>query len=185
MRSNKFTENVLGVLDHYEIVCFTLIDERIIRLRQTRQTRRLPPVHHRDPPRLLAPPPHPSSLRLRYLCQGQRPPRLGPRRQLSRRTHQADQPQPRTEDHGPTVASQLPKTQSLLGGHLRVEPPHPASGERKMNMSRILEPQLRLADLELRLLGLQLDPTLRGIVDFLDCHPAIVEHVRRDLERGL
>jgi IS5 family transposase len=52
-------------------------------------------------------------------------------------------------------------------------------------MSRALEPQLSFADLELRLLGLQLDPTLRGIVDFLQDHPALVEHVRRDLERGL
>jgi IS5 family transposase len=52
-------------------------------------------------------------------------------------------------------------------------------------MSRALDPQLTFAGLELRLLGLQLDPTLRGIVDFLDDHPALVEHVRRDLERGL
>lgn len=52
-------------------------------------------------------------------------------------------------------------------------------------MSRVLEHQLSFADLELRLLGLQLDPTLRGIVDFLDDHPALVEHVRGDLERGL
>jgi IS5 family transposase len=52
-------------------------------------------------------------------------------------------------------------------------------------MSRVLDPQLTFAGLELRLLGLQLDPTLRGIVDFLDDHPALVEHVRGDLERGL
>ena len=52
-------------------------------------------------------------------------------------------------------------------------------------MSRVLEPQLSFADLELRNLGVQLDPTLRGIVDFLEDHPALVEHVRRDLERGL
>ncbi len=52
-------------------------------------------------------------------------------------------------------------------------------------MSRALQPQLSFADLELRSLGLQLDPTLRGIVDFLDDHPALVELVRRDLQRGL
>ena len=52
-------------------------------------------------------------------------------------------------------------------------------------MSRLLEPQLSFADMELKALGVQLDPTLRGIVDFLDVHPALVEHVRRDLERGL
>lgn len=50
---------------------------------------------------------------------------------------------------------------------------------------RILEPQLTFADLELRHLGLQLDPTLRGIADFLDEHPALVEQVRLDLVRGL
>ena len=52
-------------------------------------------------------------------------------------------------------------------------------------MSRVLEPQLSFADLELSHLGVQLDPTLRGIVDFLEVRPALVEHVRRDLERGL
>ena len=52
-------------------------------------------------------------------------------------------------------------------------------------MSRVLEPQLSFADLELRLLGIQLDPTLRGIADFIEDHPALVELVRRDLERGL
>ena len=52
-------------------------------------------------------------------------------------------------------------------------------------MSRVLEPQLSFADLELRHLGVQLDPTLRGIMSFLEDHPALVEHVRSDLERGL
>jgi IS5 family transposase len=47
------------------------------------------------------------------------------------------------------------------------------------------KPQLSFADLELRNLGVQLDPTLRGIVDFLEDHPTLVEHVRRDLQRGL
>lgn len=52
-------------------------------------------------------------------------------------------------------------------------------------MSRILDPQLSFADLELRHLGLQLDPALRGITDFLDDHPALIEQVRLDLVRGL
>ena len=52
-------------------------------------------------------------------------------------------------------------------------------------MSRILDPQLSFADLELRRQGLQLDPVLRGIAEFLDDHPPLVEEVRRDLERGL
>jgi len=52
-------------------------------------------------------------------------------------------------------------------------------------MSRTLEPQLSFADLELRSLGLQLDPTLRGIADFFQDHPALVEQVRLDLQRGL
>ena len=52
-------------------------------------------------------------------------------------------------------------------------------------MSRVLEPQLSFADLESRHLGVQLDPTLRGIMSFLEDHPALVEHVRLDLERGL
>jgi hypothetical protein len=40
-------------------------------------------------------------------------------------------------------------------------------------MSRVLEPQLSFADLEFKRLGVQLDPTLRGIVDFLQDHPAL------------
>jgi len=52
-------------------------------------------------------------------------------------------------------------------------------------MSRILDPQFSFADLELRNLGVQLDPTLRGIAEFLDLHSALVEKVRLDLVRGL
>ena len=52
-------------------------------------------------------------------------------------------------------------------------------------MSRVLEPQLSFADLELRHQGLQLDPILRGIAEFVDEHPALVEQVRLDLVRGL
>ncbi len=52
-------------------------------------------------------------------------------------------------------------------------------------MSRILEPQLSFADLELRHQGLQLDPTLRSIAEFLEEQPSLIEQVRRDLERDL
>jgi IS5 family transposase len=52
-------------------------------------------------------------------------------------------------------------------------------------MSRTSDPQFSFADLELRSQGVQLDPTLRGIADFLDQHAALVEKVRLDLERGL
>ena len=52
-------------------------------------------------------------------------------------------------------------------------------------MSRTLDPQLSFADLELSRLGVHLDPILQGIDAFLEQHSALVEHVRRDLERGL
>jgi IS5 family transposase len=52
-------------------------------------------------------------------------------------------------------------------------------------MSRTADPQFSFADLELRSQGVQLDPTLRGIADFLDQRSALVEKVRLDLERGL
>jgi IS5 family transposase len=52
-------------------------------------------------------------------------------------------------------------------------------------MSRTLDPQLSFADLELDRLGVHLDPVLQGIHVFLEQHSALVEHVRRDLERGL
>jgi IS5 family transposase len=52
-------------------------------------------------------------------------------------------------------------------------------------MTRIAEPQLGFADLELRNQGVHLDPLLQGIVGFLDDHAMLVEQVRRDLVRGL
>ena len=52
-------------------------------------------------------------------------------------------------------------------------------------MTRIAEPQLGFADLELRNQGVHLDPLLQGIVGFLDEHAALVEQVRQDLARGL
>jgi IS5 family transposase len=52
-------------------------------------------------------------------------------------------------------------------------------------MSRTLHPQLSFADLELRRLGVHLDPALQRIDAFLDQHSALIEKVRLDLERGL
>jgi len=52
-------------------------------------------------------------------------------------------------------------------------------------MTRLAEPQLSFADLELRHQGVQLDPRLQGILTFLDDHAALVERVRQDLVRGL
>ena len=52
-------------------------------------------------------------------------------------------------------------------------------------MTRLAERQLSFADLELRDQGLQLDPTLRTILEFLDDHAALVDQVRQDLARGL
>jgi IS5 family transposase len=52
-------------------------------------------------------------------------------------------------------------------------------------MSRIFDPQLSFADLELNRLGVHLDPILQGIDAFLEQHSALIEQVRLDLERGL
>lgn len=52
-------------------------------------------------------------------------------------------------------------------------------------MSRLAEPQLSFADLELRKQGIHLDPLLQGIVTFLDDHATLVEQVRQDLVQGL
>src|ERR1039457_6068476 len=148
-----------------------------------RQTRCRTALHHPDPPRLLASSPHPPSHRLRRLRPRTRPLGLGLDRQLSRRTHQAAQPLRRTEIHGPTVVAQLPETEGHLGTHLRVEPAAIAPGEE--SMTRIAEPQLSFADLELRNQGVHLDPLLQGIVGFLDDHAPLVKLVRQDLARGL
>jgi IS5 family transposase len=48
-----------------------------------------------------------------------------------------------------------------------------------------LSPQLSFADLQLQNQGVHLDPTLQRIAGFLDEHSALVEQVRKDLERGL
>src|SRR6266571_2207810 len=50
---------------------------------------------------------------------------------------------------------------------------------------RSLPPQLSFADLELQFQGVQLDPILRAISEFLDQHLTLIEQVRKDLERGL
>ena len=52
-------------------------------------------------------------------------------------------------------------------------------------MTRIAEPQLGFADLELRHQGVHLDPLLRGIATFLDDQSTLVEQVRQDLARRL
>ena len=50
---------------------------------------------------------------------------------------------------------------------------------------RSLPSQLSFADLELQFQGVQLDPSLRAISEFLDQHLTLIEQVRKDLERGL
>ncbi len=52
-------------------------------------------------------------------------------------------------------------------------------------MSRLAQPQLSFADLELRNQGVHLDPLLQGILAFLEDHATLVEQVRQDLVRGL
>ena len=52
-------------------------------------------------------------------------------------------------------------------------------------MTRIAEPQLSFADLELRSQGIQLDPHMQAIADFLDRQHSLIEQVRQDLVRGL
>src|SRR5213593_1134410 len=50
---------------------------------------------------------------------------------------------------------------------------------------RIANPQISFADAELIRQGVQLDPVLAKISDFIDEHDELVVLVRRDLERGL
>ena len=52
-------------------------------------------------------------------------------------------------------------------------------------MTRIAEPQLGFADLELRHQGVHLDPLLQAVAAFLDDQATLVEQVRQDLVRGL
>jgi IS5 family transposase len=52
-------------------------------------------------------------------------------------------------------------------------------------MTRVAAPQFSFADLEFLTQGIDLDPILRGISNFLDGHPKIVKRVQKDLDRGL
>lgn len=52
-------------------------------------------------------------------------------------------------------------------------------------MTRATTPQWSFADLEFRAQNITLDPLLQQISDFIDQHQTLVEHVRRDLQRGL
>ena len=52
-------------------------------------------------------------------------------------------------------------------------------------MSRAAEPQIGFADWEFKQQQIFLEPLLQGIATFLDEHHAMIEPVRRDLERGL
>src|SRR6516164_4072721 len=52
-------------------------------------------------------------------------------------------------------------------------------------MPRIPHRQSDFADLAFRQQGVELDPILQIISDFLDSHDDLIEQVRRDLERGL
>jgi len=50
---------------------------------------------------------------------------------------------------------------------------------------RAAKPQISFADWELLQQGIELEPVLQSISDFLDDHKEMIEAVRRDLERGL
>src|SRR6266545_4065570 len=50
---------------------------------------------------------------------------------------------------------------------------------------RATQAQVSFADLEFIKQGVQLEPTLRAIAEFLDQHGAIIHRIRRDLLRGL
>ena len=51
-------------------------------------------------------------------------------------------------------------------------------------MTRAQDPQFSLADLEFIHQGVQMEPVLKTISDFITEQAAWVERVRRDLERG-
>ena len=55
-----------------------------------------------------------------------------------------------------------------------------------VSVMRIANPQISFADAELIRQGVQLDPVLRTISDFIDDHDdELVELVRQDLQRGV
>jgi hypothetical protein len=51
-------------------------------------------------------------------------------------------------------------------------------------MSRTLHQQLSFADLDFQSLGIQLDPTLQAVANFLAQHQELVGQVRKDRDRG-
>ena len=52
-------------------------------------------------------------------------------------------------------------------------------------MPRTAKSQISFADWELLQQGIELEPVLQSISDFLDDHQEMIEAVRRDLQRGL
>ncbi len=52
-------------------------------------------------------------------------------------------------------------------------------------MTRIADPQINFADIEFLTQGIDLDPILKRMSDFLDDQPQIIERVRQDLQWGL
>jgi transposase, IS5 family len=52
-------------------------------------------------------------------------------------------------------------------------------------MTRVAHPQFSFADLEFLTQGIDLDPILKRISDFLNDHPKIIKRVRKDLDWGL
>ena len=52
-------------------------------------------------------------------------------------------------------------------------------------MTRIADPQINFADIEFLTQGIDLDPILKTMSDFLDHQPKVVERVRQDLQWGL
>jgi IS5 family transposase len=62
----------------------------------------------------------------------------------------------------------------------------PATGKEDIRpMPRTPHPQSDFADLAFRQQGVELDPVLQIISDFLDSHDELIEQVHRDLQRGL
>lgn len=55
----------------------------------------------------------------------------------------------------------------------------------KVAVMRADNPQISFADFEFLRQGVELDPVLAGIADFIDEHSALVEAVQQDMERGL
>ncbi|HET9785788.1 MAG TPA: transposase, partial [Pyrinomonadaceae bacterium] len=52
-------------------------------------------------------------------------------------------------------------------------------------MTRLADPQINFADLEFLAQGVELDPLLNRISEFLNDQPTMIEWLRQDLQRGL